>query len=340
MVTIKDFDACPLGDVKAITLSNSHMSATLLTYGATLQSLTLPDKNGTPTDVALGFDTMAGYLATTTYVGATIGRCANRIGNSEFSMNGKCYTLTANEGENQLHGGPNGFDKALWDYHHTQDSVTFTYTSPHGEEGYPGNLKVAVTYALSAPTTLTMDYHAIGDKNTLCSLTAHGYFNLDGQGNGTVANHLVTLRTPSYTPADAQNIPTGEVVPVAGTSMDFSQPTPISYIISLPQLAHTRGLDHNFMLPPADGQPVATLSSPKSGISMVVTTTLPALQVYTAGFFPPQEGKGGTAYDSWHGVAMEPQYPPDAIHQPHFPSPILPAGQVYSHQISYTFDHQ
>lgn len=338
MVTVAPFGTCPLGEVSALTLSNhSGMSVTLLTYGATIQSLIVPDKHGTPTDVVLGFDTIEGYLKTTTYAGATIGRCANRTEGATFTHNGVTYPLTPNENGNHHHGGLVGFDKVLWNFSHTEDSVSFSYTAPHMEEGYPGTLEVVVTYTLTQTYTLAIAFQAKSDADTLCSLTAHSYFNLSGHSSGTLGTQTLSLSAPSYTPTKEGNIPTGAIIDVTGTPFDLSTPTTLSTLISHPELTASRGLDHNFLLPFTDNQPVVQLYSPDTGISMSLSTSLPALQVYTSGFFPPQEGKNATIYDQWHGVALEPQFPPDAVHHDHFPSPLLPAKTSYLHHITYDF---
>lgn len=338
MVTVAPFGTCPLGEVSALTLSNdSGMSVTLLTYGATIQSLIVPDKHGNPTDVVLGFDTIEGYLNTTTYAGATIGRCANRTEGATFTHNGMVYPLTPNENGNHHHGGLQGFDKVLWDVSHSDNHVSFHYTSPHMEEGYPGTLEVVVTYTLTQTHTLAIEFQANCDQDTLCSLTAHSYFNLSGHSSGTIGTQSLALWAPSYTPTKEGNIPTGEVIDVAGTPFDLSTATLLSSLISHPALSSSKGLDHNFMRSSSKFTPVAQLYSPETGISMALTTSLPAIQVYTAGFFPRQDGKNKVVYDQWHGVALEPQFPPDAVHHHHFPSPLLSKENQYLHHVTYIF---
>lgn len=318
--------------VKRLTLSAHGYRISLLNYGATLQSLVLP--NGL--DVCLGYDTLAEYCARDGCLGATVGRYANRIGGAAFLLNGVEYHLAANEGGNQLHGGVRGFDKRVWDYAPAADGVAFSRVSGDGEEGFPGALTVTVTYTL-LPDGLRIQYEAQSTRDTFVSLTNHAYFNLAGQGNGTVLGHMLTLAAEEYTPAGAGNLPLGTLTPVAGTALDFRAAAALGARIGDALLAPTQGYDHNFALSGAGMRRAALLSCPGSGVSMEVHTTMEGMQLYTANFLSARAGKGGAQYGAYAGVCLETQRFPDAMHHTAFPSPLLRAGMRYDERTEYRF---
>lgn len=311
----------------------SGLRVELLTLGAAIRALWVPDRKGNPTDVVLGYDTAVEYAAQDACFGGTIGRCANRIAGAAFSLDGTHWPLTANEGANQLHGGAVGFHKRVWTVADMGEThVTFTLDSPHGEEGYPGNLHTAVTYTL-AGNTLTVGYGAVTDADTVVNLTNHAYFNLAGHTGGLVADHRLTLPAGRYTPCGPGNVPTGDIAPVEGTLLDLRGGATLGERWEAPFLADSRGYDHNFVL---EGGP-ARLHCPRTGITLEVDTTLEGMQLYTAGFLTPRPGKNGALYGPRHAVCLEPQRFPDAIHHPAFPSPVLRAGEVYEEGITYRF---
>lgn len=319
--------------VELYTLSNGRgLTAKVMTYGAILVELHVPDRQGEARDVVLGLDQLERYLKGHPLFGATVGRFANRIGGAQFTLNGQVYKLAANNGKNHIHGGRRGFDKQVWKAEPfttaTAAGVRLRYTSPDGEEGYPGTLQVTVTYALTVDNELRLDYEATSDKDTIVNLTNHSYFNLGGHDRGTVLGHELQLFADFYTPSDEGLIPTGEIVSVKGTPLDFTQPTPIGARIR--ELAATRGYDHNFVLKSDGVTPVlgARVYEPQSGRVMEMWTTEPGVQLYTANHLNNQPGKGGAVYQQYQGFCLETQHFPDSINKPHFPSPILRAGQT------------
>ncbi|MEG2204873.1 MAG: aldose epimerase family protein, partial [Oscillospiraceae bacterium] len=326
-------------EIVSILLQNQRgMSVELLSLGAAIRRLTVLDRDDRPVDVCLGYDTAEEYLEQDGHLGGVIGRYANRIGKARLSLDGAVWPLTQNEGENHLHGGRQGFDRAVWAYAAAENSVVFSLDSPHLDEGYPGNLHVEVTYRLRDSGRLELEYRAVSDRNTVVSLTNHSYFNLSGHASGEALDHLLTLEATRYTPCGEGNIPTGELLSVAGTALDFRTAVPIGRRIGDPILASCRGYDHNYA---PDGQGlrrVARLSSPVSGISMDVETDMEGLQLYTANFLSARRGKGGAAYGPHHAVCLETQCFPDAMHHPAFPSPVLRAGALYHRHTAYCFE--
>lgn len=309
--------------VPLLTLSNALLTVELIPFGAAIRSLLVPDREGRPLDICLGYDELDSYRELDACLGGTIGRYANRIAGARITLNGQDFPLTANEGKNTLHGGAEGFHKKLWDYTCGENSVTFSLLSPHGDEGFPGTVKVEVTYTL-AQDALTVSYRAVSDADTVISLTNHAYFNLSGHRSGPVDGHQLTLRAERYTPFGGGNLPTGEILPVEGTPFDLRRPTVIGAQI----------FDHNFVLKESS---FARLYSPQSGVGVEFSTTLPGVQLYTADFLSPRSGKDGAQYSARHGVCLEPQFFPDAPHFPAFPSPLLRAGEVYQQSISFRF---
>lgn len=335
MVKVSPFGAMNGQDVPLITLSGGGIALRLLPLGATLQALSVPDRTGQAVDIALGYDAAADYLSQDGCMGGTVGRCANRIAGAEFSLDGAVFRLSANEGANQLHGGVTGFHKKLWRFSTTQDSVTFTLDSPHGEEGYPGALHAEATYALR-DGTVVLSYRAVSDRSTVVNLTNHTYFNLAGHDGGPVSDHVLTLQAQRYTPCGPGNIPTGVLAETAGTALDFRRGAVLGGRLDDPFLAKSQGYDHNFALD-AGADPAASLWCPSTGIRLDVSTSLPGMQLYTAGFLSPRRGKGGAGYGPRQAVCLETQQFPDAIHHPNFPSPVLRAGAEYRAETVWQF---
>ncbi|TPG82844.1 aldose epimerase family protein [Pseudomonas mandelii] len=340
--------------VEQYILRNSHgLTATVITYGGILQSLKVPDKNGMLDDVVLGFDNVQGYQSGTAYFGATIGRFGNRLANGAFELDGKRYQVPLNDGSNSLHGGPQGFDKDVWKAQPSngKDSVgvTLTYLSADGEMGFPGNLKTEVTYSLNEQNELRIDYKASTDKATVLNLTNHSYFNLAGAGNGDVLKQFATLHASHYTPVTGKLIPTGELAPVAGTPMDFTQPTAIGKNIKAdhPQLKFAEpkqgGFDFNWVLNAMGdvGQLAAEVSDPQSGRRLQLYTTEPGVQFYTSNFLDGSvKGKAGKVYPHWGAFTLETQHYPDSPNQPTFPSTRLDPGKTYTQSTVMKFSAQ
>lgn len=328
--------------VEALALDNGILSCEVITFGAALRTLYVPDHTGGRRDVVLGYDTLEEYETRPAYLGAVIGRVANRIAGGRFTMNGQAYSLAVNDPPNHLHGGTVGFSHRVWAVvEHTSTLVTLALASPDGEEGYPGTLEVRVTYALEG-SSLSMRYQATADRETPCSLTGHAYFNLNGHNSGSVTEQILCIHAENYTPSDAANIPTGEIVPVAGTPMDFRTATPIGERIGDPfvQLIQAKGYDHNYVIDGEAGllRKAAQAYSRTSGISMDVETTLPGLHLYTANFLNEGlKGKEGAVYGPRHAFCLETQFFPDAVNQPAFPPVILQPGRSYDHKTVFSF---
>jgi aldose 1-epimerase len=329
-------------------LKNKNNAAVAITnYGARIVSLVVPDKNGTLTDVALGYDSIGKYIhQPETYFGAIVGRYGNRIAKGKFKLNGKEYKLATNNGANHLHGGLKGFGAHVWDAKQINDStVELTYLSQDQEEGYPGNLQAKVTYTLSGDSSnsLKIDYEATTDKATVLNLTNHTYFNLNGQGSGTINNHLLKLNADKYTPVDSTLIPTGKIEPVAGTPFDFIQPTAIGSRIGAndQQLKFGKGYDHNFVLNAQGGNGLnlaATVLGDQSGIFMEVYTLEPAIQFYGGNFLDGTNPlKGGKKDDFRTAFCLETQHYPDSPNEPSFPTTVLQPGKQYKTSTVYKF---
>lgn len=342
------FGTLPDGTVvEAVTLADGQgISARIISYGATLQSLKLPDRSGRPDDVVLGYPDLEGYLSMPQYFGSTVGRFANRIAGASFSLDGTSYTLAANDSTNSLHGGNRGFDKVVWTIAEVtsgpEASVRLTYVSPDGEEGYPGTLDVSVTYSLDGSGTLTTSYEARTDRPTIVNLTHHSLFNLAGMESlRSVLDQRLMVSADAFTPVDATLIPTGEIRAVAGTPFDFRESHEIGARIrdaSHAQIVVGRGYDHNFVLNGGrtdQPKPAARMEDPVSGRMLELFTTEPGLQVYSGNFLDGTvTGKGDRIYRQGDGLALEPQVFPDAPNQPSFPSARLDPGETYR-QISY-----
>jgi aldose 1-epimerase len=327
------------------TLSNtSGMQVDITDFGATVVSIKVPDRHGNIADVILGYDTLDGYVTDKPYFGATVGRYGNRIANAAFSLDGKTFTLAKNSGENSLHGGIHGFNKALWSANSITPhapSVTLNYLSKDGEEGFPGNLSVTVTFTLTNSNELKIAYAATTDQKTVVNLTNHSYFNL--AGSGSILDHQLTLHASRFNPVNAFMIPTGELRPVDGTPFDFRQPKSIGARIDQDdeQLRLGNGYDHNFVLDSSGHETpslAATVYDPASGRVLDVLTTEPGLQLYTANFLDGTiHGKGGAGYPRRSAFCLETQHFPDSPNHPGFPSTTLAPGAKYRSVTIYKF---
>jgi aldose 1-epimerase len=334
--------------VDLYTLTNSHgMEAAITNFGATLVSLKVPDRSGKLADVVLGYATPAEYERGSNFFGATVGRYANRIAKGKFKLNGMTYSLPTNDGPNSLHGGTPGFNKRVWTAKEvaasSEPAVQFTYFSPDGEQGYPGNLNVEVTYTLKEDNSLQIDYRATTDKATVVNLTNHSYFNLAGEGSGDILGHQLTLHAGRFTPVDATLIPTGELRPVKGTPFDFTRSTAIGARINQddPQLKFGRGYDHNWVLTAGASQTphlAAEVYEPSSGRVLTILTTEPGVQFYSGNFLDgTAHGKSGKAYVHRSGFCLETQHFPDSPNHPNFPSTVLKPGEVFQSTSIYKF---
>lgn len=336
--------------VEAYTLTNdSGMSAKLITRGATLVELHVPDRNGQTADVVLGFDDVAGYESDRNqYFGCTTGRVANRIAGGKFTLDGVEYQLAVNNGPNALHGGlKRSLDKVVWKATEFERrkarGVGFEYTSPDGEEGFPGELKITVTYVLTDDNELRIAYRATTNKPTPVNLTNHSYFNLSGAGSATVLDHELQLWADHYTPTDETQIPTGEIRPVAGTPLDFRAPHRIGERIEAVNSTEALGYDHNFIVNGQFGgalRPCARVKDPASGRVMTVTTNSPAVQLYTGNHLFGQAGKGGKTYPRQSALCLETQHSPDSVNHDNFPTTILKPGETYEYATVYKFSNE
>jgi aldose 1-epimerase len=325
--------------VEAFTLRNaSQVELRAITYGCTIVELWAPDRAGVPGDIVLGYDTVAAYASSQAYLGAVIGRYANRIAQGRFTLDGTAYQLPVNNGPHHLHGGRQGFNRRIWraePYERGEETgVRFNYTSPDGEEGYPGTLVAEVRYALTPDNEVVVDYYASSDRPTIVNLTQHSYFNLGGTGAGDVLGHELTLEADGYLPIDRTCLPRGEIAPVADTVFDFRVPAVIGARIDDgdPQLRHGHGYDHTFVLRRAGAglERAARLSDPGTGRVLEVSTTEPGLQVYTANFLEdPVSGKPGHPYGPRSGVTLETQHFPDSPNHAGFPSTSLRPGEAF-----------
>ncbi|HWL10816.1 MAG TPA: aldose epimerase family protein, partial [Planctomicrobium sp.] len=333
--------------VEIFTLTNrTGLSARIMSRGATIVSLQVPDRAGTPADIVLGYDTVAGYeSAGNQYFGCATGRVCNRIAKGEFQLEGKTYKLAVNNGENHLHGGTKrSLDKVTWQGKgfETADGkgVSFFYTSLDGEEGYPGTLTVTVNYLLKNDSNqLTITYKAVTDQPTPVNLTNHSYFNLDGAGTGTILDHRLQIHAEQYTPNDATQIPTGKIEPVAGTPLDFRVPLSVGARLEQVEETEAKGYDFNYVVKGDAGtvRPVARLSSAKSGRVLEVESDAPCVQLYTGNHLHGQIGKGGKEYVQRGALCLETQGFPDAVNHPHFPSTILKPGAIYEQTCVWRF---
>jgi aldose 1-epimerase len=331
--------------VEIYTLRNSEgMEATVMTYGGIVTSLKVPDKNGKFGDVVLGYDQLGGYLTNSPYFGALIGRYGNRIARGQFTLDGHAYALATNNFPNHLHGGLKGFDKVVWTAKPVETfygpGLELTYLSKDGEEGYPGNLSVTAIYVVTEKDELVVQFTATTDKDTICNLTHHSYFNL--RGSGDVLDYIVQINADKMTPVDSTLITTGELMPVTGTPFDFRQPTPIGARIGddNQQLKFANGYDHNWVLNKSSRELIqaARVVEPQTGRVLEVFTTSPGIQFYTGNFLDGTiKGKAGRVYQFRDGFCMEPQCFPDSPNHPNFPTTELKPGEVYKNTIIYKF---
>jgi len=348
-ITQSPFGTTPDGEaVHLFTLGNANgIEVKAISYGGTIISLETLDREGNPGDIVLGYDNLQAYLDGSPYFGSIIGRYGNRIGGAQFTLDEEVFPLAPNDGENHLHGGIRGFDKVVWDGELFEDEsgvgVIFSYTSPDGEEGYPGNLEVEVTYTLTSDDELIVDYKATTDQATPVNLTQHSYFNLKDAGASDILSHELMIAADGFTPVDATLIPTGEVAPAAGTPFDFTTPHPIGERIDAdhPQLGFGGGYDHNWVLngTPAEGMTLAArVHEPTTGRTLEIHTTQPAIQFYSGNFLDGTlTGKEGVVYQHRTGFCLETQHYPDSPNQPDFPSTILRPGQEYRTRTVFRF---
>jgi aldose 1-epimerase len=319
------------------TLTNSHhMEVRAMNYGAIIVSLRVPDREGQVADIVLGHDTLEGYFDNSPHLGGLVGRYANRIANGSFTLDGVKYSLPKNNGPNTLHGGIKGFDQAVWQGTRLKGKtgVAFSYLSQDGEEGFPGNLKVKVTYSLTEANELVINYEATTDKPTVLNLSQHSYFNLAGEGTGDILNHEAMINADRFTPVDSAMIPTGELRPVKGTPLDFTTQTKVGARIddNYEQLVLGKGYDHNFVINrKAEGLVLAARAyEPTSGRVMEISTDQPGVQFYTGNFLDGTvTGKQGHVYKQRYGLCFETQHFPDSPNHPEFPSTVLRPGQTF-----------
>lgn len=333
--------------VEQFTLVNSQgAKAMVITYGAIVNRLYMPDRNGNFADIVLGFDKIDNYLKEPPYFGAIVGRYGNRIGKGQFTLDGKTYQLATNNGPNHLHGGVAGFDKVLWSAETVKSDsavgVKLFYLSRDGEEGYPGNLKLEVTYWLTNLNQLRIDYLATTDQATIVNPTHHGYFNLAGHGEGDILGHELMIAADYFTPVDETLIPSGELRPVQGTPFDFTTPTAIGARIGEAdqQLQYGQGYDHNWVLTKETGKLglAASVYEASSGRYMEVYTTEPGMQFYCGNFLDGTfTGKEGKRYNHRYGLCLEAQHYPDSPNKPDFPSVVLRPGETYTQTTMYQF---
>ena len=342
-VTKSVFGSMPDGTkVEIFTLEEGSLKARVMTYGARLVSLEVPDRSGKISDIVLGYESLDGYTADPkSYFGSIVGRYGNRIAHATFSLDGKRYQLPANDGVNTLHGGIKGFDKLLWQGKEIPHGVELTLVSKDGDQGFPGTLTARVRYTLEGHA-LKIEYFATTDKDTVLNLTNHSYFNLAGEGQGTILNHLVMIPADRYTPVDSGLIPTGELAPVAGTPLDFHHPTAIGARINddNEQLKLGGGYDHNFVLNGKAGvlHQAARVVEPTTGRVLTVETTQPGVQFYSGNFLDGTlHGKHGHVYVKRSGFCLETQHFPDSPNHPKFPTSELKPGETYHEVTIFSF---
>ncbi|MCI8858374.1 MAG: galactose mutarotase [Lachnospiraceae bacterium] len=323
--------------------NKKHTVIKVSDHGATLVSVLIPDKDGVVRDVVLGYDEAAEYDSHTCYFGATIGRNGNRIDKAQMTIDGKLCQVPANENENNLHSGPNGFDRVVWEVkERTENSITFFHLSTEEEQGFPGNLKTEVTYTLTDEDAVEISYRGEADKTTIMNFTNHSYFNLGGHDSGSAMDQKLQILAEAYHPVrDSKSIPTGEIAPVEGTPMDFRTMKPIGQDIEadFEQLKFTGGYDHNYVLSDKVGEMkvMANAYCEKTGIAMEASTDCCGVQLYAGNFIGDQTGKGGAAYCKRCGFCLESQFYPNAMNQENVPSPVVKAGDVFTTKTIYRF---
>lgn len=341
MITKGFFGSFDGSDVEIFTIKNKNGAyVELIGYGAAIRSICVPDRDGKLVDVCLGYDTLEEYTDQTGCLGSVIGRHANRLGGAEFTLNDVVYKLEANNGPNNLHGGSKGFDKRVWDGEIVGDSVIFSRVSEDMEEGFPGRAEVKAIYTFSDDNELKLTYSVVCDKDTVCAMTNHCYFNLDGHDAGLVYDTLLKINADEFTENDENCLPTGKIFKVEGTPFDFREEKAIGKDIETDDinLKNGKGYDHNFVLK-GEGMKVAAVAfSKKTGIEMVTKTTQPGVQLYTANFLGDRKAKGGKRYDKRFGFCLETQSFPNGMKIEHFKKPILRKGEEYSETVCYKFN--
>ena len=330
------------GEVYAYTIDNEKgVKLEFLNYGGIVTKLLVKNRNGEYTDVVLGRASLEEYLKNDGYIGAAIGRHANRIAKGEFEIDGVKYKVGINENSNSLHGGVTGFDKKLWDVteSETDNSVILTYTSPDGEEGFPGKLVTAMKYTVTDDNAFKIEYRALCDKDTVCNLTNHSYFNLSGHESGSINDQILQINAEFYTPNNNEGMPTGEVLSVAGTPFDFRAPKPIGQDIDadFEQIQMFNGFDHNYAISGRGYRLAAIAKSLETGITMQVYTNQPAMQLYTANALTAGVHKGDKEYAVHDAFCLETQVFPNAMAHSHYPAPLLKKGHTYKHVTEYRF---
>lgn len=330
-------------DITLYEVTNKNgMVMKVTDFGAILVSVLVPDRSGVLKDVVLGYDSVEGYQVNDPHFGSTIGRNGNRIDQASFVLNGEKVQLTPNENGNNLHSGPDGFEFMVWEAQAEGQAVKFHHFSPDGEQGFPGNFDITVTYTLTDDNAVEIHYEGTSDKDTVTNMTNHSYFNLGGHDSGLVYDHTMQLNCSHYTPViDSKSIPTGELAPVAGTPMDFTQPKLIGKEVDadFEQLKLTGGYDHNFVIDKEDGALswMARAYCEKTGIGMEAYTDCPGVQFYTGNFIQDEKGKNGVIYGKRHGFCLESQYCPNAVNDSHFKQPFLRADDKYDTKTIYKF---
>lgn len=330
-------------NISLFTVKNTKGTEMKVTdYGAIMVSLFVKDREGNLVDVVLGYEDGSDYQNNPPHFGATIGRNGNRIADASFTLHGVTYELQANENENNLHSGPDGYEFMLWDADTTDDSVIFSHSGPDGEQGFPGNFQIKVTYTLTEEDAVEIHYEGVSDQDTVANMTNHSYFNLAGHDSGVVNDQILKLNCSCYTPVkDSKSIPTGEIAPVKGTPMDFTQGKTIGEEIEadFEQLKFTGGYDHNYVIDKEKGafDWMAEAYSEKTGIAMTAYTDCPAVQFYAGNFIEEEKGKNGVIYGKRHGFCLESQYCPNAVNDSHFEQPFLKAGETYDTKTVYRF---
>ena len=324
-------------------IAGTGMEVAVLNFGATIKNIFVPDKNGNKVDVALGYDDLSEYFGNESFIGATVGPCANRTAGAKYKIDGKEFSLPVNDGPNNLHTDhDNGFHKRIWDAEEGDNFVKFTLSSPDGDLGFSGNREFELTYTLTDDNALALHYHATSDARTLINMTNHAYFNLSGHNSGSIHDHKMKLNASYYTPViDSAAIPTGDIVNVTGTPFDFIDEKTIGQDIAADdeQLKAVGGYDHNFCIDGFDGtrRIFATVTSPVTGITMQCSTTLPGFQFYAGNFLKSDNAKGGGVYKSRDGFCLETQIYPNAVNEPEFPDPIFGPDREYDTVTVYQF---
>lgn len=326
------------------TYQTKSFALSVSDYGASLINLIVYDQKGEPIDIVLGYDDVSGYeLDKGYYLGCNIGRNANRIANARFTLNHVEYILEQNDGVNNLHSGFSPYAKRKWHLENAgDDSITFSLDSPHMDQGYPGNLKLYITYRILSDASFEISYEAIPDRDTILNVTNHCYFNLNGEGTGNIEKHQLILHADYYTPVNSFLIPNGEILPVEHTPMDFKTGKTIGAEIeeNFQQLIYANGYDHNWITDTSGKvHDIATILGDKTGISMTIATDYPGVQIYTGNFLEQVRGKKGHVYAKRDGICFEPQFYPDAVNQPGFVSPVCKGGELFQKKIIYRFEN-